>query len=188
MTDGVGASPFCENRGDISPKWPGLTLQLLNDIYTVHKAFNYGQFQRTEYKLSEFKNDVKKAENTIFGETSFAEMVSRNESLFHLTLYPLYLVNDDVFGVMACHFAVSALVNGMIKDFEELTMAIEPPSDSEPDSEPGSRPTRCCTCRPQPAFWSLESASVTRVTSLWFNPTLNQQRSHVLHYSEQTQR
>ena len=31
---------------DINPKWPGLTAQILIDIYAVHKALNYGQFQR----------------------------------------------------------------------------------------------------------------------------------------------
>ena len=64
--DPINAMAECK---DINPQWPGLTVNLLFDIFGVHKALIFGQLQRTEYPYSEFMQNVNTAEETVFEET-----------------------------------------------------------------------------------------------------------------------
>ena len=75
----------------------------------------FGLFQRADYSYSEFSRDVKKADNRTFGGDICSQFVTENPRQFQLSFYPLYLVDDNVFEVMACHFAVSSVVNQMTK-------------------------------------------------------------------------
>ena len=88
------------------------------DIYGVHKALKFGQSQREEYLHSHFVKDVEKADRDFFEGDICTPFVFRNQQQFSLLFYPLYLVNDDVFDVMASHFAVSLVVNQMAKERE----------------------------------------------------------------------
>lgn len=72
----------------------------------------FGQ-SRTEYNMTQFKQCAKVADLSFFGIDVCSRFIVRNEALFDLSFYPLYLVNDSVFHVMACHYAVSAVVNLM---------------------------------------------------------------------------
>ena len=107
-----------EMLDDICPKWSGLTVQMLVDIYAVHKALHFGQFQRMEYTLSDYKDNVKNAEETTLEESCFSTKIDEHQQHFELDLYPLHLVNDDIFEVMACHYAVSSVVNGLMKQLK----------------------------------------------------------------------
>ena len=107
---------FVFENEKISPKWSGLSKSLLVDIYGVHKALQFGQLQRTDYSHSEFLKNVTMADSDIFKENICTDFVSENETAFTLSFYPFYLVNDDLFEVMSCHFATSLVVNRMVKN------------------------------------------------------------------------
>ena len=86
---------------------------LLHDIYSVHKAMNFGLLQRAEYNVDDFRSDIQNAERNVSGENVFSKLLEEQATSFNLSLFPTYLVKDNVFEVMACHFAVSAVVNEM---------------------------------------------------------------------------
>ena len=109
------AEQFPIENDEISPKWTGLTKSLLVDIYGVHRALKFGQLQRTDYPYSEFLVDVANSERKVFRESICTPFVTNEAAKFALSFYPLYLVKDDLFEVMACHFAVSLVVNQMMK-------------------------------------------------------------------------
>ena len=114
-----------ENDHDLNLKYPGLTANLLIGIYGVHKALLFGQFQFKEYTKKDFMTDIKEAEQRVFDEPICSPIIEKHESAFNLSFHPSYLINDDMFEVMACHFAVSALVNRLEKkqfDGNELTI------------------------------------------------------------------
>ena len=93
-----------------------LNLNLLADIYGVHQAFLFGQSQRTDYPLSNFIGDITRSrhldDNT---RSTLIASIEQNENCFALSFYPIYLVKDSFFDAMACHFAVSSVVNEISK-------------------------------------------------------------------------
>ena len=107
-----------DERTYISKNWPDLNSNLLMDIYGVHKALKFGQFQRSAYEFTEFRNDVENAEKTILSGTSWSHFLDTNAGRFNLSFYPEFLVHDNVFEVMACHFAVSSVVNDLKKNLK----------------------------------------------------------------------
>ena len=103
----------------INEQWPGLTVHLLLDIFGVHKALMFGQFQRMDFSFSEFTESVENAERTLFNGNEYSRAVAKHHKLFQLSFYPLYLVADDVFQVMSCHFAVSFMVNLIANEYKD---------------------------------------------------------------------
>merc|ERR1712113_549669 len=64
----------------------------------------------TEYKLEEFKERGLRAEKKIFGKQICSPQISRLSEI-KPTLYPSWLIRDDVFQVMKYHFATSEWVD-----------------------------------------------------------------------------
>ena len=106
---------------DLHTKWPELSESLLCDIYSIHKALNFGQYQRSDYSMQQFAKSIKKAEDTVFGCALNSTFTSGEYAEPILSFYPIYLVNDDLFEVMACHYAVSSVVNEMMKNNKSLS-------------------------------------------------------------------
>ena len=96
---------------DLSGKWPGLNLNLLVDIYSVHKALMFGQFKFENYTKNDFFEDIKNAEKSVFRRAICSQIIEKHQSSFQLSFHPSFVINDDIFKVMAFHFTVSALVN-----------------------------------------------------------------------------
>ena len=69
---------------------PELALSMLADIYSVHKALKFGQFQRTAYSLNDFISDVNCAEVSTLDNDGYSKMISDNKKMFNLSFYPLY--------------------------------------------------------------------------------------------------
>ena len=105
---------------DISPEWPGLTMDILYDIFGVHKALAFGRQQRADYLPTDFINDIQTAEKKVFGDNICTQHVSKEDAPFALTFYPKYLINDDLFEIMACHYAVSAVVRSTSTQMNEM--------------------------------------------------------------------
>ena len=105
---------------DISPNWPGLSIDILYDIYGVHKALIFSRLQRKDFTAEDFMDCIKKAEETTFKEAICSPELSKQKYTFPLSFYPEYLINDDIFEVMACHFAVSAVVNSMRTENDDI--------------------------------------------------------------------
>ena len=104
-----------ERGKDISPEWPGLTVDILYDIFGSHKALVFGRLQRADYSMTEFMKDVKFAETKNFGGDICTQHLSEDKKPVELSFYPEYLINDDLFEVMACHYAVSSVVRSMLE-------------------------------------------------------------------------
>ena len=93
-------------------------MDLLYDIYGVHKALLFGQHQRDDYTVNQFVSDIEMAKKNIFGDDFNSAAISKTDPRLKLSFYPEYLILDDVFAVMACHFAVSSVVNTLSKKTE----------------------------------------------------------------------
>ena len=96
-----------------------MTLNLLSDIYGVHKALVFGQLQREDYSINDFLQNIKTAEMNVFENDICSRAISNDDPRFALSFYPKYLIDDDIFGVMACHYAVSSVLNGMVKELND---------------------------------------------------------------------
>ena len=108
---------------DMNSKWPALTMDILNDIFGAHKALIFGRLQRQDFTRKQFMEQLKKAEEKTFKEAICSPSVSGQKHLFSLSFYPEYIINDDIFEVMAFHFAVSLVVRSKSKklnDAQEL--------------------------------------------------------------------
>eukprot|EP01083_Nonionella_stella_P064965 169829_1 len=73
------------------------------DIYDVHHIFMFTNFNFREYKMNDFKTNVAQA---------FGQKWNENASFkSRFNLYPVYIVDDDIFRVLEYHFGVSCFVN-----------------------------------------------------------------------------
>eukprot|EP01083_Nonionella_stella_P232592 820325_1 len=98
-----------DENEDTSQYKDGLNESLLMDIYDVHRIFVFANFNFTDYTTHHFKTDINKA----FGE-QFIETHAHNVSLEpRFNLYPVYIIDDDIFRVFEYHFGVSLFVNGL---------------------------------------------------------------------------
>ena len=80
----------------------------------------FGRLQRADYSMTEFKKDVKSAETKVFGGDICIPHLSKDNGLAELSFYPEYLINDDLFEVMACHYAVSSVVRSMLEKMKDV--------------------------------------------------------------------
>ena len=106
---------------DVSPEWPGLTVDILYDIFGAHKALVFGRLQRSDYSPTEFMKNIEVAETKVLGNNICSQHISKGDTRMALSFYPEYLINDDVFEVMACHYAVSSTVRSMQKERKDLS-------------------------------------------------------------------
>ena len=98
---------------DFDDLWPGLNISLLRDIFNTHKVFMFGSFNGVQYTINEFYSNVLKAERIIFQNPICSDRFGPSFSNFehNATLFPSYLIHDDLFEVTRHHFAVSHWVN-----------------------------------------------------------------------------
>ena len=94
-------------------EWQGLTVKMMRDIYSVHKVFMFGAFKFKLYSPSHFRDDMSKTENEIFGKRVGSDFVLNDNYIRRLSLYPTWLIRDDMFQIFALQFAVSDLVNSL---------------------------------------------------------------------------
>eukprot|EP01083_Nonionella_stella_P286784 976123_1 len=85
----------------------GLSKCLLMDIYGIHKAFVFTNFNFEEYTIRQFMEDITGAFGAEFME-EFADNLSFEP---RFDLHPTFIVEDDIFRVFEYHFAVSLFVN-----------------------------------------------------------------------------
>ena len=104
---------------DFSPKWPGLNMPMVRDVLNCHRAFIFGTFNCREYTLRQFGDDIERAEQRVFGKAIITPHITENGQVTddlvrsRATLFPSWLIKDDLFQVMAYHFAVSQWVDGL---------------------------------------------------------------------------
>ena len=95
-------------------QWHGLNLALCRDIFGVHKVFIFGTFNCTQYTFDEFLVDVRFAEQKIFGNAICTPHFVPRENIKMMrgaTLFPNWLIRDNLFEVLRYHFAVSQWIN-----------------------------------------------------------------------------
>eukprot|EP01083_Nonionella_stella_P286785 976124_1 len=85
----------------------GLTKSLLRDVFAIHKAFVFANFNFKEYTISQFIEDIAGSFGQEFIDT-FADDLSFTP---RFNFHPTFIVDDDIFRVFEYHFAVSLYVN-----------------------------------------------------------------------------
>eukprot|EP01083_Nonionella_stella_P099628 280123_1 len=82
---------------------------LCMDIFDVHKIFLFANFNFGEYTVDQFKTDIKDA----LGQT-FVETYSKRLSFEpRFNLYPMWIIDDDMFRVFEYPFGVSCFINDL---------------------------------------------------------------------------
>ena len=105
-----------EDYKDFETEWPGLNMSLLRDIFNTHKVFEFGSFNCREYTLKEFRASVKRAEIKHCGRKHLCSQLLTEESFdCRATLFPLWLIQDDLFQVFAYFFGVSDGINRLLQ-------------------------------------------------------------------------
>ena len=95
---------------------------LLRDIFNTHKVFIFGSFNCAVYSLEDFHRDIRTAEKDIIEKTIVTphvilkghgrrKKISDEMIQSQATLYPAWLIADDLFEVFQYHFAMSHWVN-----------------------------------------------------------------------------
>ena len=104
------------NPLDFSPKWPGLNPQSLFDVYCVHKCHRFTFQQMDDYPLSEFIQNVKESEDAIFGNIGVSDFVESGcfrERAGRFSLFPSWLIKDDVFAVIQTIYGLTDFVQSL---------------------------------------------------------------------------
>eukprot|EP01083_Nonionella_stella_P233213 821948_1 len=95
--DAYGGSVLVNS--EVHPRYPGLTIGILQDIYDVYRSFRYTNYFE-DYKWETY---VKEVMNEMYLELP--------NSHRDFNFNPTYVVNDDLFGVFQYIFGVSLYIN-----------------------------------------------------------------------------
>eukprot|EP01083_Nonionella_stella_P058113 152302_1 len=85
---------------DVHPRYPMLTIAMLQDIYDLHRSFRYMHYHFEDYKWEQY---IKEVMDQIYLE------LPNNHRGFQFN--PSYVVNDDLFCVFQYIFGVSLYIN-----------------------------------------------------------------------------
>eukprot|EP01084_Bolivina_argentea_P073319 133044_1 len=83
-----------------------LNRTLLNDIFEYHRIFTFSNFNFREYNIADYRNDIIKQGKVVLGEHFVLTYLSNIQFDERFSLYPKYLVYDDMFRVFDYHFGV----------------------------------------------------------------------------------
>ena len=89
---------------------------MLLDIYSVHKALLFRHCNFAEYTTADFVRDIERAETDDVKWTGFAS---------NLSLYPSFIVDDDLFAILDIQFLVNNIVNDLKDDQIGASLAIQ---------------------------------------------------------------
>ena len=103
--------PDLNPNADLTPKWKGLTANLVMDIYGIFKAMKYGAFQRENYSKSHFIGDIKKAETQLPKENAVSSLVEEIDIESAVSFHPQYVIKDDLFETVNPLLAMSLVLN-----------------------------------------------------------------------------
>ena len=103
-----------DGKQQIDSKWPWLNNELMRDIFNTHKIFMFGAFNCTLYTLSNFRDNVAKAEKDILGNPGYSKRLRPRKFRDNATLFPTFLIDDDIFQVFAWFFGVSQWINDIL--------------------------------------------------------------------------
>ena len=101
---------------DFSFVWQGLNLQSLFDVYCVHNCHHFTFRQMDDYPLSEFIGNIKKSDDIIFGNIGISDLVQKSDFMNKLkgfSLFPSWLIHDDLFPIISTIHGVTDLVQGL---------------------------------------------------------------------------
>ena len=114
---GVNYSVNSQHRelGAFTTEYKDLGSDVVFDIYCVKKTHKFSFEHRAEYRLMDLLDDTESAEkDTLLGIIGLTEGVKSwrfRERINSVSLYPSWLIDDDVFDVMQWTFACTEFVN-----------------------------------------------------------------------------
>lgn len=97
---------------------------LLLDIFSVQKAFMFGALKFADYTEDTFIRDIVQAEADIFirdipdcEDAFICSEYAKSVAFSSMTsLYPLYIIDDDMFEVLRVQFVVNSIVHELLRD------------------------------------------------------------------------
>ena len=101
------------NSEDLSPKWEGLNVQSLFDVYCVHKCNRVTLHQMSDYPLSEFIENIDDADDKTFGKLGISKILQKEDlskRFQRVSLYPSWLINDDIFSIISIIYGITDFV------------------------------------------------------------------------------
>ena len=104
---------------DICPKWPGLSEQLLFDIFCVKKGHNFVFQQRAKYEYTDFIEEVQRADRHCLkhiGILKCVEKESFKEKVTKISFHPRWLIEDDMFSTMHWMFGFTIFVRDLKRE------------------------------------------------------------------------
>eukprot|EP01083_Nonionella_stella_P207208 752971_1 len=96
--DAYGGSVIINS--EVHPRYPMLTVSMLQDIYDVHRSFRYRSYHFEDYKWEHYSKEVM--------NEMYLELPNSYRSF---KFNPSYVVNDDLFCVFQYIFGVSLYIN-----------------------------------------------------------------------------
>ena len=94
--------------------------RLIRDIFNTHKVFSFGSFNCREYKWEHFVDSVSKINTNKYRKIADSMLRKKENFQCHATLYPNYLIDDDIFEIMDQIFAVSDAINRFLMQKGDL--------------------------------------------------------------------
>eukprot|EP01083_Nonionella_stella_P116757 347243_1 len=82
----------------IDPQYDGLTFNVLNDIYNVHKCFLFANYRFKHYDVHQFVTDIQNC-NLDHRIKQCIEAVEIEDDIATIDLYPTYIIDDDMYTI-----------------------------------------------------------------------------------------
>eukprot|EP01084_Bolivina_argentea_P056004 102557_1 len=111
----------------VDPGYPGLTMNLLYDIYSTHKSFIFSNYQFQTYSLNDFIKNLKNTEYiSSHNERKKIEKIKRcmkpvTKAIDSL-LYPQYVIDDDMYIIWQFIFSISETTRRLKQKFGSFNL------------------------------------------------------------------
>eukprot|EP01083_Nonionella_stella_P025327 69743_1 len=109
---------------NIDSQCGGLNVELLHDIYNVHKCFLLGNYHFTHYDVSQFSKDIQNCKYLKPNIKKYIESVAIESSITTTTidLYPSYVIEDDMYATCQYFFCASRIVHQETQNNDDFSL------------------------------------------------------------------
>eukprot|EP01083_Nonionella_stella_P239449 838034_1 len=109
---------------NIDSQCGGLNVELLHDIYNVHKCFLLGNYHFTHYDVSQFSKDIQNCKYLKPNIKKYIESVAIESSITTTTidLYPSYIIEDDMYAACKYFFCASRIVHQETQNNDDFSL------------------------------------------------------------------
>ena len=100
-----------KNDADLCAEWNGLTINLLQDIYDVHRCFIFTNYHFIHYSLEKYINNIN--QNGFLSKQFTSKYFKNVKFDDSFPFNPYYIINDDMFRIITYFHGISLFVNNI---------------------------------------------------------------------------